>query len=394
MTGVAWPINASAGAPSYPARAYRNVAAALKMFDGIPMGGRQGIRAMGGSSANIVTLSGSTITINLHAGQVSPTWAAVTGTYDVALTAIETKTLTPADATNPRKDIVIGQVWDHDESASTFRKYESVYIAGTAGPSPSEPAVPVGGIKLATIDVPASGGGSPVVTNNYMYTVAAGGTLPVRTETERNAVVNPGLGQGAYRVDKKWVEYHDGAGWRVYPQIVSFGATSEFTHPSVGQVGFHGPTKKFWYYDGTIWIPCTIDHHLDTVAFVGGITSATYVPQTGGPDITFTCPASGKVKISISSAIASTAADTTGRAAFEIWTGAVAGAGTGVYSASNNDSIAWQGTTNWEAGRSPVVVSGLTAGATYTARMVYLRDGGTGTTGFARRKMSICEAAI
>src|SRR5262245_16109456 len=115
MTAVAWPINATAGAPSYRARQYPNTAAAMKMWGGVLLGVRQGIRPMGGTAANAGTLSGSTITVNLHAGEVSPTWATVTGTYDVALTVIETFSLTPADATNPRKDIVIGRVYDNDE---------------------------------------------------------------------------------------------------------------------------------------------------------------------------------------------------------------------------------------------------------------------------------------
>jgi hypothetical protein len=392
MTGTASWINASAGAPSYDGRALRSGMAGMKGWDGIPLAGRQGIRPMGGTSANIVTLSGSTITVNLHAGEVTPGWAAVTGTYDVALTVAETHSLTPADATNPRKDIVIGRVYDNSESASGLRLYRSEYIAGTAGPSPSEPSVPQGGIRIATIDVPASGGGSPVVTNNYMYTAAAGGVLPVRTQAERDAIVNPHNGQTIYRVDKNWLEFYDGSAWRTHRAIVAVGVLPDITHPTAGQVVFFTSTKIFQYYNGTAWIPLTLSAQQQASAFAGGVTSATYVPLTGDPVITFNAPASGQVKIAVKAAIVSTAADTTGRAAFEIWTGAVAGSGTGVYSASDNDSIAWQGTTNWEAGSGSNLVTGLTAGAQYTARMVYLRGGGTGSAGFARRRMTLYEA--
>lgn len=395
MTGVALAINANAGAPTYSARAFREAVAGLKMFDGVALSGRQGIRPMGGTAANVVTVSGSTITVNLHAGQVSPSWASITGTYDVALTVIETHSLTPADVTNPRKDIVVGRVYDEDESANGgLRLYRTEYLVGTPGPSPAEQSVPVGAFKIATIDVPKVGSGSAAVTNNYAFTVAAGGVLPVRSQAERDAISNPGNGLTVHRMDKGWQEHHDGTAFRVYPNIVSFGSTAEFTGPGNGQVGYHVPTHKFWEYITSQWVPCRIDLQQQASAFVGSISSATYVPQTGGPDLTFIAPASGAVRISVKAAIVATAGDTTGRAAFEIWTGPTAGAGTGIYSAADNDSIAWQGSNNWEAGSGGMLVTGLTAGSTYTARMVYKRDAGTGTAGFARRRMTITDAAI
>lgn len=256
--GVALAINASAGAPAYAARDYRNAAAALKAWDGVAVAGRQGIRPMGGSAANIVTLSGSTITVNPHAGEVTPGWSAVTGTYDVALTAVETHTLTPADATNARKDIVVGRVYDHDESPSGLRLYRSEYIAGVAGPGPSEPAVPTGAVRLATIDVPQSGGGSPTVTNNYQLTAATGGILPVRSATERAAISNPYDGYAIYRIDRDWVEIHDGTAWRVVG--VPYGSsiadlTSAVTSPRTGQLGYITTGALPVRWSGSAWVP-------------------------------------------------------------------------------------------------------------------------------------------
>lgn len=252
MTGVALLINASAGAPSYSARMFRNGMAAAKAFDGVPLAGRQGIRPMGGTAANIVTLSGSTITVNLHAGEVTPGWSAVTGTYDVALTSVETHTLTAAHATQPRKDIVVGRVYDDDENTSGLRLYRSEYIAGVAGPSPSEPAVPTGAMRLATIDVPQSGGGSPVVTNNYTYTAAAGGVLAVRSQAERDAISNPYDGYPVYRVDRDWVEIYDGTVWRV--QGVAHGSSTAdlaaVTSPREGQLGVLTSGLLYRYQDG------------------------------------------------------------------------------------------------------------------------------------------------
>lgn len=390
MTGVALAINASAGSPSYSARSFRNALAAMKGWDGVPLAGRQGIRPMGGSSANIVTLSGSTITVNLHAGEVTPGWAAVTGTYDVALTATETHSLTPADATNPRKDIVIGRVYDHDESASGLRLYRSEYIAGTAGPSPAEPAVPQGGIRLATIDVPQSGGGSPVVTANYTITAATGGVLPVRTQAERDALVSPYNGQTVHRMDKGWQEHHDGTAWRVYPNAVSFGATSEFTGPVSGQVGWHTSTRMWWFYNGSAWIPEKLASQQQASGYVT-TTSTTYVALSGDPGIAFVTPATGQIWVHIAAAAVPEGTGTTSRAAFQVRTGGSIGTGTVVYTVDDIDSIGNGSFANFEAGKT-ALVTGLTPGTTYNVQMLYRREGTTAAAGFARRRISVSDA--
>lgn len=253
MTGVALAINASAGSPAYAARAFRNAQAALMNCDGDPVGGKQGLRPMGGTA--VVTLAGSTITVNLHAGLVTPGWAGTTGTYQVALTATEAHALTPADATNPRKDIVIGRVYDHDEAASGQRLYQTEYIAGLAGPGPSEPNVPQGAIRLATIDVPQSGGGSPVVTINNPITVAAGGLLPIRSSTER-AALTPYDGLAIYRRDRDWVEIHDGTAWRVQGVAICTSTADRdaaITSPVSGQLAVTTDADIVWQYDGAAW---------------------------------------------------------------------------------------------------------------------------------------------
>lgn len=390
MTGVALAINASAGSPSYSARQFRNALAGMKGWDGVPLAGRQGIRPMGGTAANVVTLSGSTITINLHAGEITPGWAAVTGTYDVALTVVETQSLTPADGTNPRKDIVIGRVYDHDESASGLRLYRSEYIAGLAGPTPSEPSVPQGAIRLATIDVPQTGGGSPVVTNNYLMSAASGGVLPVRTQAERDALVTPYNGQTVHRMDKGWQEHHDGTAWRVYPNAVSFAATSEFTGPVTGQVAFHLSTRQWWYYNGTTWIADKLAAQQQATGYVT-TTSATYVALSGDPGIAFVAPVSGQIWVDISAAAVPEGAGTTSRAAFQVRTGGSIGSGTIVYTVDDGDSIANASFANWEAGRR-ALVTGLTPGTTYNVQMLYRRDGATALAGFARRRISVDDA--
>lgn len=313
MTGVALAINASAGSPSYAARAFRNAQSSLLQWGGDPLGGVQGIRPMGGTA--IVTLSGSTITINLHSGNITPGWASATSTYQVALTATETQTLTVADATNPRKDIVIGRVYDHDESASGLRLYRSEYIAGVAGPGPSEPTVPQGAIRLATIDVPQSGGGSPAVTINNLMTVATGGLLPVRSQAER-ALLTPFDGFAIYRRDRDWVEVYDGAAWRVQGMAVCTSVadrTSAVTSPYNGQKSFTTDQGIEWVFSFGQWrqLPYQMFAQLRRDTTVQSIPNATYTAlnfnvedyDTHGAhdNVTnnsrFTCPMAGILRL-------------------------------------------------------------------------------------------------
>lgn len=307
MTGFALPIDASAGAPSFSGRQHRNGMAAFSAWDGVPLAGRSGIRPMGGTAANIVTLSGTTITIGTHVGTVSPGWSTLTGLYQVALTVAETKTLT-AQGANPRKDIVVGRVYDDAEFTSGLRTYQSEYIAGTPAPSPIEPSVPTGAIKLAVIDVPASGGGSPVVTQTYPYTAAAGGMLVVRTQAERDALSNPYSGQQVWRVDRKWVERHDGTAWRVQGVGICSSGTdrdSAVTNPVAGQLVFLTNVALIYRYSGSAWIRTPHEEfgsvNLNVTAGGSGSSGVTFATAfAAAPHVNLTS-SSGRYNLAVSS---------------------------------------------------------------------------------------------
>jgi hypothetical protein len=198
------------GGPQYTAAELRQDMAFGGMWGGRSMGARQGVRP-GGTQWN-VTLSGTTITVWAGVGIVDPGLSQGQGPYWVALPADETAALVAAHATSPRKDIVVVRVYDTDEDGSGLRLARSEYIPGVAAPSPSEPAVPAGSVKVATIDVPAQGGGSPVVTMNSPYTVAPGGVLPVRNVTELTGVTGyPGM--AAYVLDGTGLVIWSGSAW-------------------------------------------------------------------------------------------------------------------------------------------------------------------------------------
>lgn len=246
-------INANAGAPSYSANELRQLFALPLQYNGRVFGARQGVRP--GGDALQTSIAGSTITVKAGIACVDPGLTTAQGPYSVVNPNDATLALTAAHATLPRKDITILRVYDNDEDSSGQRQGIVEYIAGSAAGSPSEPAVPAGAIKLATIDVPASGGGSPSVTINFAFTVAAGGVLPVRNATERTALT-PFDGFAIYRQDRDWVEIYDGAAWRVQGTAVCSSTAdrdSAITSPYSGQLAYTTDTATLWVRQGGAW---------------------------------------------------------------------------------------------------------------------------------------------
>jgi hypothetical protein len=206
-------------APQYTAGELRQAMALGGVYGGRALGARQGVRP--GGTQWSVTLAGDQLTVNPGAGLVDPGLTTPQGPYWVALPLAETHTLTPAHATSPRKDLVVVRVYDTDEDASGLRLARSEYLEGVPAPSPSEPAVPAGAVRVALVDVPASGGGAAVVTFVAPYTVAPGGILPIRNAAEEALVVAaPGL--AIYRLDGPGLAIFDGAAWRRAGVLLDF----------------------------------------------------------------------------------------------------------------------------------------------------------------------------
>jgi hypothetical protein len=75
--------------------------------------------------------------------------------YRVVSDSVVNLAVAAADATNPRKDIVIAEVLDAEFSGAS-RLWRLRYVVGTPAGSPAEPAVPNNAVKLALVDVPAA----------------------------------------------------------------------------------------------------------------------------------------------------------------------------------------------------------------------------------------------
>lgn len=196
MTITVFPVDAVSGSPTY---AGQNLRDALSVLCGYaptsrPLGATSGVRP--GTPTNTVTATSTTWTVKPHSGVVDAESAAAAGPYLYASDANTTGSVTAANATNPRIDIIYARVDDPSQGdGSTTPAVSFQYQAGTAAASPTAPSPSVTpstrALVLANISVPASGGGSPSVTwvaptfgaIPQHYAVNPGATIPNNTDT-------------------------------------------------------------------------------------------------------------------------------------------------------------------------------------------------------------------
>jgi hypothetical protein len=137
------------------------------------------------------------------------------GMYGWSTDANVTGSVTAADATYTRKDIVYIQVNDSsagDGSGATTAPV--LYLAGTPSASPVAPTLPARSFLVGTITVPQSGGGSPTVVRNPAVYVTAGAALPVESQAAQDALTQYPASQ-IVRTDDKYKEYiSDGTTWK------------------------------------------------------------------------------------------------------------------------------------------------------------------------------------
>lgn len=292
----------------------RNSDAAHVMSDGTALGSRSGVRP--GDPGLTVSLAGSTI--NVSAGVAVVAYAGQ-GVYRAAFPAsFSPGTLTAAHATLARIDLVYLRVWDNSVDASGLNKADAVYLAGTASGSPVAPT-PAGTqiyMPLATINVPASGGGSPTVSTAVRpTTVAPGGILPSTT-----APATPYTGQ--YWDDGTNLRRWNGSAWRTVSPLVSQ-ITNQVNQPPTS------PLSTFTDFTNTDW-----------------------------PAATVVVPPSGNVRITIGGAVANTDSGTA--AAWLGWhaTGAL------TETTSEANSVSAVGGRTYAS--RVVVRTGLTPGASLT----------------------------
>ncbi|ALE91813.1 hypothetical protein AOC05_04910 [Arthrobacter alpinus] len=206
-------INAPGGVgPSYDAEELRR----LQGFT-LAAGATSGLTRTGVLNPRdlTVSLSGS----NVMVGPGGAVIGTAKGAYVCGVAAVTTiGALTPADATNPRRDRVVLEILDPDNGGAAGRKAQLRIYDGTPSATAASgggfPAPAAGTIfaDLGFVDVPKSGAGSPVATDARAFTAGAGGVVYVPTLAARDAMAKfPSL--TVFRGDLGLVETCTGTDW-------------------------------------------------------------------------------------------------------------------------------------------------------------------------------------
>lgn len=127
---------------------FRGLIEALVPTEGIITSGDLAVTQNGTPNMSVNVAAGAAVIV----GDDTP---ATQGSYFVKNDATKNLTIAAADATNPRKDIIVAQVRDSFYAGSDD-DWRLAVVTGTPGASPSEPALPNNSLKLAVITVAAS----------------------------------------------------------------------------------------------------------------------------------------------------------------------------------------------------------------------------------------------
>lgn len=171
---------------------------------------------------------------------------------------IDILTDNPADSTNDRHDLIVGQQSDQFYG-DTGNGFLIRHVVGTAASTPSDPTVDGSPdyYELARVRVTA---GATEITDSMIddlrppeSTVALGGVLPVADQAERDAIPSPYEGMTVYRADTDWLETHSLTSWRS-PWFVSTPDVTNITDPMQGTFAHDENDNKLYRWDGSTWV--------------------------------------------------------------------------------------------------------------------------------------------
>lgn len=173
---------------------------------------QEGVKLAG--DLKVTAPGGMNVAVAAGQGWVKGTSSANQGIYSVYNDASVTKVVPTADATNPRKDIVVARVIDAQYVGGGVNAWDIGYIAGSPAGAPVEPALPVSCLKLATVDVPA---GDLAIDAGQITdrrtTVAATGGIVICTSGTRP--LTPIEGQVIYETDTDLIYSYNGSAWKL-----------------------------------------------------------------------------------------------------------------------------------------------------------------------------------
>jgi hypothetical protein len=192
---------------------------------------------------------GSGMTVNVAAGQliIGGQRAGAQGTYVITNDAVKALTIANGDPAQPRTDAIVGYVRDTTYGDTTLISDIGVItgVAGVSFPIPTYTGTTTLGtaVLLGTIKVlantTAGGGGlagmGAVLADQRVYSVAAGGILPILS-SQRAALASAAYASlTVYETDTKKIWTYDGTAWVKMSQPSFYGSTSA-VYPVAGSV--------------------------------------------------------------------------------------------------------------------------------------------------------------
>jgi len=197
---------------SHPAEDVRRMFSAL--LGGDDRGG------IGRASHLLVSESGTpAMTISVASGSV---WlpgseATYQGMYYCENRGTTSLAIAAADASNPRKDLVVARVEDSAYSGST-NAWALAIVSGTPAGSPAEPTAPANSITLALVDVPASDTAitNSQITDRRIISAKGKASQGIVTTTSASRPSSPDEGDVIYETNTNSLLAYDGAAWEAF----------------------------------------------------------------------------------------------------------------------------------------------------------------------------------
>ena len=232
-TGIAWPVDAVTGVPSYTGRLLRQTLSVLAAgaTTARPFGGLSGVRP--NTSAATITATSTTWTGGLFGGIIDGEASNLSGLYAFAFNQVTSGPVTASNASLPRIDTISVQISDPAEGDLTAAPLCTlVYTTGTPLASPAVPPAPARAFIIAQLTFTAGTGTTPTVAWVAPNTVAAGGVIPSSTYAYLDTTIPATAGQlatvyadGTPAVNNA-IYRSNGTQWvRAVPQIATFGYT-------------------------------------------------------------------------------------------------------------------------------------------------------------------------
>ncbi len=166
---------------------------------------------------------------------------------------------TPANATNPRNDLIIAYQPDTFYGDANSDPVVRQVVGNPSG-SPADPSLAAfpDAVTLARVRVNANA--TTITTSNITdlrpaQTVGHGGILPTATATTRNAVTGLYEGLTVWRKDRDWLEVYDGTSFDVMsiPVVSSVADLAAITNPSTGLVAYNSGDLMVYRWTGSAW---------------------------------------------------------------------------------------------------------------------------------------------